>query len=112
MRCEADEQTSIRLRAGHVDEERLGLLDWHGLWRVPPLFPLLILIVFAIRDVPWQGQQPPLLTMPPPKPPQVERTSSNGIGPADERHESGPYFSPRRRSSASLEDTSSTLAKP
>ena len=30
MRCEADEPTSIRLRAGQVDEERLGLLDRHG----------------------------------------------------------------------------------
>ena len=30
MRCEADEQTSIRLRAGQVDEEKLGLLDRHG----------------------------------------------------------------------------------
>jgi hypothetical protein len=30
MRREADEQTSIRLGAGHVDEERLGFLDRHG----------------------------------------------------------------------------------
>jgi len=30
MRCEVDEQTSIRLRAGHVEEERLGFLDRHG----------------------------------------------------------------------------------
>jgi hypothetical protein len=30
MRCEADEQPSIRVGAGHVDEEKLGFLDRHG----------------------------------------------------------------------------------
>jgi hypothetical protein len=108
MRCEADEQTSIRLRAGQVDEERLGLLDRHGpLWIGPPLLPLLVLIVWTIWDMPWQGPTATIAHRATAEAPaKLSERSSNGIGSAHERHSKRNVPSTRRRSSPLLEEIS------
>src|SRR6476660_4454964 len=101
MRCEADERTSIRLRAVTLRKKDLGFWIGMALWIGPPLFPLLVLIVWAIRDVPWQG---PTATVThhatAEAPAKLSDAWSNGIGSAGERHSKRNVPSTRRRSSA------------
>jgi hypothetical protein len=88
---------------------------WIGmaLWIGPPLLPLLVLIVFSIRDLHWQG--PPATVghhATAEAPAKLSNASSNGIGSADERHSKRNVPSTRRRSSALLEEISSTQRSP
>ena len=86
MGREADERTSIRLRAGHVDEERLGFLDRGALDR-PSAISAITVIVSAIRGVPWQGRTATIAHhVKAETPATFSEASSNGSGPADERH--------------------------
>jgi hypothetical protein len=79
---------------------------WIGmvLWIGPPLLPLLVLIVFAIRDVAWQR---PTATVAhhatAEAPAKLSDASSNGIGSAGERHSKRNVSSMRRRSSAFIQ---------
>jgi hypothetical protein len=58
-----------------------------ALWIGPPLFPLLLLIVSAIRGVPWQGRTATIAHhVKAETPATFSEASSNGSGPADERH--------------------------
>jgi hypothetical protein len=70
-----------------LTKKDLGFWIGMALWIGPPLFPLLMLIVWAIRDVPWQG---PTATIAHHAPAEAAAkfsdASSNGIAPADERH--------------------------
>jgi hypothetical protein len=69
-----------------LTKKDLGFWIGMALWIGPPLFPLLVLIVWAIQDVPWQGRTATIADHAAAEAPAVERASSNGIGPAGERH--------------------------
>jgi hypothetical protein len=91
----------------------LGFWISMALWTGPPLFPLLLLIVCAIRDVPWQGQTATMAYHATAEAPaKLSQTLSNGIGSADERHSKRSLPSTRRGSLAFLEEISSTQRSP
>jgi hypothetical protein len=69
-----------------LTKKDLGFWIGMALWIGPPLFPLLVSIVWAIRDVPWQGRTATIADHAAAEAPAVERASSNGIGPVGERH--------------------------
>jgi hypothetical protein len=70
-----------------LTKKDLGFWIGMALWIGPPLLPLLVLIVWAIRDVPWQGR-PATIAHPATAeaPAKFSEASSNGIAPADKRH--------------------------
>jgi hypothetical protein len=108
MRCEADKRTSIRLRAVTLTKKDLGFWIGMALWIGPPLLPLLVLIVFSIRDVPWQGPPATVDHARAEAPAKLSDASSKGIGPTGERHSKRNVPSTRRRSSRWLKGISST----
>src|SRR4026207_1528017 len=88
----------------------LGFWIGMALWIGPPLFPLLVLIVFSIRNVSWKGPTPiDARGATAEAPAKLSEKLSNGIGSADERHSKRSVPSTRRRSSALLEEISSTF---
>ena len=96
-----------------LTKKDLGFWIGMALWIGPPLLPLLVLIVFSIRDLHWQG--PPATVghhATAEAPAKLSNASSNGIGSADERHSKRNVPSTRRRSSALLEEISSTQRSP
>jgi hypothetical protein len=87
----------------------LGFWIGMALWIGPPLLPLLMLIVFSIRDLHWQA--PPATVAhnaTAEAPAKLSDASSSGIGSAGERHSKRNVPSTRRRSSALLKEISST----
>ena len=90
-----------------LTKKDLGFWIGMALWIGPPLFPLLVLIVFSIRDVPWKG--PTAIDArgaTAEAPAKLSERSSNGIGSAHERHSKRNVPSTRRRSSPLLEEIS------
>ena len=70
-----------------LTKKNLGFWIGLALWIGPPLVPLLVLIVFSIRDVPSQGPTATAAQHATAEPPaKFSDASSNGIPPADERH--------------------------
>jgi hypothetical protein len=92
-----------------LTKKDLGFWIGMALWIGPPLFPLLVLIVCAIPDVPSQGPTATIARHATAEAPaKLSERSSNGIGPADERHSKRSVPSTRRRGWALLEEISST----
>ena len=87
MRCEADEPTPFVSEPVKLTKKDLGFWIGMALWIGPPLLPLLMLIVFSIRDLHWQG--PPATVAhnaTAEAPAKLSDASSSGIGSAGERH--------------------------
>ena len=81
-----------------LTKKDLGFWIGMALWIGPPLFPLLVLIVCAIPDVPSQGPTATIARHATAEAPaKLSERSSNGIGPADERHSKRSVPSTRRR---------------
>jgi hypothetical protein len=92
-----------------LTKKDLGFWIGMALWIGSPLFPLLVLIVCAIRDVPSQGPTATIARHATAEAPaKLSERSSNGIAPADERHSKRSVPSTRRRGWALLEEISST----
>ena len=92
-----------------LTKKDLGFWIGMALWIGPPLLPLLVLIVFSIRDVPSEGQTATIAHHAMAEAPtKLSQRSSSRIGPAGERHSKRNVPSTRRRSSALLEEISST----
>jgi hypothetical protein len=86
----------------------LGFWIGMALWIGPPLLPLLVLIVWTIWDVPWQGPPATIAHHATAEAPaKLSERSSNGIGSAHERHSKRNVPSTRRRSSPLLKEISS-----
>ena len=87
MGCEADEQTGFVSEPITLTKKDLGFWIGMVLWIGPPLFPLLVLIVWAIRDVPWQGPPATIAHHATTEAPaKFSDASSNGIAPAHKPH--------------------------
>ena len=85
----------------------LGFWIGMALWIGPPLLPLLVLIVWTIWDVHWQGPTATIAHHATAEAPaKLSERSSNGIGSAHERHSKRNVPSTRRRSSPLLEEIS------
>jgi hypothetical protein len=70
-----------------LTKKNLGFWIGMALWIGPPLFPLLVLIIGAIRDVHWQGPTATIAHHATAEAPaKLSDASSNGIGSAGERH--------------------------
>ena len=55
MRCEPTSSHPFVSEPVTLTKKNLGFWIGLALWIDPPLLPLLVLIVFSIRDVPWKG---------------------------------------------------------
>jgi hypothetical protein len=96
-----------------LTKKDLGFWIGMALWIGPPLFPLLVLIVWAIRDVPWQGRTATAAhhaTFEAPA--KFSDASSNGTAPADEQHSKRRVPSTPQRGRALLEEISSAQRGP
>ena len=90
-----------------LTKKDLGFWIGMALWIGPPLFPLLVLIVCAIPDVPSQGPTATIAHHATAEAPaKLSERSSNGIGSAHERHSKRNVPSTRRQSSPLLEEIS------
>ena len=107
MRCEPTSSHPFVSEPVTLTKKNLGFWIGLALWIDPPLLPLLVLIVFSIRDLHWQG--PPATVAhhaTAEAPAKLSERSANGIGSAHERHSKRNVPSTRRQSSPLLEEIS------
>ena len=87
MRCEPTSSHPFVSEPVTLTKKNLGFWIGLALWIDPPLLPLLVLIVFSIRDVPSEGQTATIAHHAMAEAPtKLSQRSSSRIGPAGERH--------------------------